>query len=78
MEQRLQMVCNEILLVPQLQWCLGCAIMGARAKRQISEAELSRWRLIEQFEERLERAAAAGKEPHTFSDPRRKLGKKIT
>jgi hypothetical protein len=50
--------------------------MGARAKRQISEAELSRWRLIEQFEERLERAAATGKEPHTFSDPRRKLGQK--
>lgn len=50
--------------------------MGARSKRQISEAELSRWRLIEQFEERLERAAAAGKEPHTFSDPRRKLGQK--
>ena len=50
--------------------------MGARSKRQISEAELSRWRLIKQFEERLERAAAAGKEPHTFSDPRRKLGQK--
>lgn len=52
------------------------AIVGARSKRQISEAELSRWRLIEQFEERLERAAAVGKEPHTFSDPRRTLGKK--
>ena len=50
--------------------------MGARSKRQISEAELLRWRLIEQFEKRLERAAAAGKEPHTFSDPRRKLGQK--
>ena len=50
--------------------------MGARTKCQISETELSRWRLIEQFEERLERAAAAGKEPRTFSDPRRKLGQK--
>jgi hypothetical protein len=55
---------------------LDWVIVGARSKRQISEAELSRWRLIEQFEERLERAAAAGKEPHTFSDPRRKLGQK--
>jgi hypothetical protein len=55
---------------------LDCLIVGARSKRQISEAELSRWRLIKQFEERLERAAAAGKEPHTFSDPRRKLGQK--
>jgi Transposase DDE domain len=50
--------------------------VGARSKGQISEGELSRWRLIKQFEERLERAAAAGKEPHTFSDPRRKLGQK--
>lgn len=55
---------------------MNWVIVGARSKRQISEAELSRWRLIEQFEERLERAAAAGKEPHTFSDPRRKLGQK--
>jgi hypothetical protein len=50
--------------------------MGARSKRQISEEELSRWRLIEEFERRLERAAAAGKEPRTFGDPRRKLGQK--
>lgn len=50
--------------------------MGARAKRQISEEELSRWRLIEEFEGRLERAAAVGKEGRTFSDPRRKLGQK--
>jgi hypothetical protein len=50
--------------------------MGARAKREISEAELSRWRLIEEFERRLEQAAAVGKEPRTFSDPRRKLGQK--
>jgi hypothetical protein len=55
---------------------LDWVIVGARSKRQISEAELSRWRLIEQFEERLERAAAAGKERHTFSDPRRTLGQK--
>jgi transposase-like protein len=52
------------------------AILGARSKRQISEAELSRWRLVEEFEKRLERAAAVGKEPHTFSDPRRTLGQK--
>src|SRR5205085_12637459 len=50
--------------------------MGARSKRGISEEELSRWRLIEEFEERLKRAAAVGKEPRTFSDPRRKLGQK--
>ncbi len=50
--------------------------MGARAKRQISEAQLSRWRLIEEFERRLKKAAAAGKEPRTFTDPRRKLGQK--
>ncbi len=50
--------------------------MGARAKGQISQEELSRWRLIEEFEGRLERAAAVGKEPRTFSDPRRKLGQK--
>ena len=56
--------------------CLDYAIVGARSKGQICEAELSRWRLIEQFEERLERASAVGKEPHTFSDPRRKLGQK--
>ena len=49
--------------------------MGA-TKRQVSEAELSRWRLIEEFEQHLERALAAGKEPRTFSDPRRKLGQK--
>jgi hypothetical protein len=50
--------------------------MGARTKREISEAELSRWRLIEEFERRLERAAVAGKKPRTFSDARRKLGQK--
>ncbi len=50
--------------------------MEARSKRGISEEELSRWRLIEEFEGRLKRAAAAGKEPRTFSDPRRKLGQK--
>jgi DDE family transposase len=50
--------------------------MGGRSKRQISEAELSRWRLIEQFEQRLERASAATEEPRTFNDPRRKLSQK--
>src|SRR6266516_5130920 len=50
--------------------------MGARTKRQISEEELSRWRLIEDFERCLERAAVGAKEPRTFSDPRRKLGQK--
>ena len=50
--------------------------MGARTKRKISEEELSRWRLIEEFERRLEQAAAVRKEPRTFSDPRRKLGQK--
>lgn len=50
--------------------------MGARSKRQISEGELSRWRLIEEFEERLKRAAAGREEPRSFSDPRRKLGQK--
>src|SRR5437588_10337640 len=50
--------------------------MGAGGEHEIREEELSRWRLIEEFEERLKRAAAAGKEPRTFSDPRRKLGQK--
>ena len=50
--------------------------MGARSKREISEKELSRWRLIEEFEERLERAMGASPEGGTFSDPRRKLGQK--
>jgi hypothetical protein len=50
--------------------------MGATSKRPVSEAELSRWRLIEEFEERLERAKAVGGEARTFSDPRRKLGEK--
>jgi len=55
---------------------LDGAVLEARSKRGISEEELSRWRLIEEFEGRLKRAAAAGKEPRTFSDPRRKLGQK--
>ncbi len=50
--------------------------MGAGGKHEIREEELSRWRLIEEFEWRLEKAAAVGKEPRTFSDPRRKLGQK--
>lgn len=50
--------------------------MAAKPKRQLSEADLSRWRLIEEFEQRLERAAGATKEPRTFSDPRRKLGQR--
>ena len=50
--------------------------MGARGQREISEEQLSRWRLIEEFERCLERAAAVGKEPRTFRDPRRKLGQK--
>src|SRR5437016_11071048 len=50
--------------------------MGAGGEHEIREEELSRWRLIEEFEWRLEKAAAVGKEPRTFRDPRRKLGKK--
>jgi hypothetical protein len=50
--------------------------MAAKSKRQFSEADLARWRLVEEFESRLERAAEVGKEPRTFSDPRRKLGQK--
>lgn len=50
--------------------------MAAKSKRQFSETDLARWRLVEEFEGRLERAAEAGKEPRTFSDPRRKLGQK--
>src|SRR5947208_901442 len=41
--------------------------MGASAKRQISEEELSRWRLIEEFEWRLEKAAAVGKSRAPFA-----------
>ena len=50
--------------------------MSARRKGELSEAELSRWRLIEQFEQRLERAAAGREEPRSFRDRRRKLGQK--
>src|SRR5437016_9323653 len=50
--------------------------MGAGGEHEIREEELSRWRLIEEFEWRLEKAAAVGKEPRTFRDPRRKLGQK--
>src|SRR6266481_698784 len=50
--------------------------MGAGGKHEIREEELSRWRLIEEFEWRLEKAAAVGKEPRTFNDPRRKLSQK--
>jgi hypothetical protein len=49
--------------------------MAGLSKDKICEEELSRWRLIEQFQKRLE-GAAAGKEAHTFRDPRRKLGQK--
>src|SRR5438105_10621212 len=48
--------------------------MGAGGEHEIREEELSRWRLIEEFEWRLEKAAAMGKEPRTFADPRRHLG----
>jgi hypothetical protein len=50
--------------------------MGACRKEQISERQLSRWRLIEEFEQCLERARKGGPEPNTFGDPRRRLGQK--
>ena len=50
--------------------------LGSKSKREIREAQLSRWSLVEEYEERLERAAAVEKEKHSFSDPRRKLGQK--
>jgi Transposase DDE domain len=50
--------------------------MGAKGKRELSEGQLSRWRLIEEFERRLEQAAAGAKEPRTFGDGRRKLSQK--
>jgi hypothetical protein len=50
--------------------------MAATSKSQINEADLSRWRLVEEFERRLERAALGTKEPRTFGDPRRKLSQK--
>ena len=53
---------------------LGLAILGARSKRQISEAQLSRWHLVEEFEERLERAAAVGKEPHSDLSSKTRAG----
>ena len=49
---------------------------GRRAKEHIAEAQLSRWRLIEEFEQRLEGAREAGEEPVTFADRRRRLGQK--
>ena len=50
--------------------------MAGKSKRPLKESELSRWRLIEEFEQRLERARALSTEPRTFSDARRKLGQK--
>lgn len=50
--------------------------VAGRRKEQLSEAQLSRWRLIEEFEQRLERASEATPEPSTFADPRRRLGQK--
>ena len=50
--------------------------MAVRGKKQLTEGQLSRWRLIEEFEQRLERAREAGAEPATFADPRRRLGQK--
>lgn len=56
---------------------MGCPRMGAPAKAKWSERELSRWRLVEEFEQRLDGAASAlGQEPRTFADARRKLGQK--
>ena len=51
--------------------------MAAVVKRKLQEQDLARWRLLEQFQARLERAAAVvGPEPGTFADPRRKLKQK--
>jgi len=50
--------------------------MGATRKRELSQGQMSRWRLIEEFERRLEQAAAGAKEPRTFGDRRRKLSQK--
>src|SRR5206468_9007911 len=43
---------------------------------QIRGDQVSLWALIEAFERRLKKAAAAGKETRTFTDPRRKLEQK--
>lgn len=50
--------------------------MGAQRKEPLREVQLRRWRLIEEFEERLARVQGAGQEPRTFADPRRRLGQK--
>jgi Transposase DDE domain len=50
--------------------------MDAKRKRELSEGQLSRWRLIEEFERRLEQASGGVKDARTFSDQRRKLSQK--
>jgi hypothetical protein len=51
--------------------------MRGASKGQLSEGDLSRWRLVEEFAQRLEGAASSlGQEPRSFADPRRTLGQK--
>lgn len=51
-------------------------VVAGRPKSALREEELSRWRLIEEFQTRLAKAEAqsGGAGAHTFADPRRKLG----
>ena len=50
-------------------------IVAAKSKSALREEELSRWRLIEEFQARLAKAEAhsGGPRANTFADPRRKL-----
>ena len=47
--------------------------MAGKTKTALREEDLARWRLIEQFQARLERAAGE-RTGGTFADPRRRLG----
>jgi hypothetical protein len=48
--------------------------VAGRPKTALREEDLARWRLIEQFQARLERVAGESTQGGTFADPRRHLG----
>jgi hypothetical protein len=53
---------------------LICGIVAGKPKTALREEDLARWRLIEQFQTRLERVAGENARGGTFADPRRRLG----
>jgi len=54
-------------------WLTGAVDQPASPKVELSERDLSRWRLVEDFQERLTRAAKLQGLPATWSEPQRQL-----